>query len=131
MALLDSLGTFLQTEGVGTLGTDIFLGLMPDTPDACVVMYEYAGTGPAQFFGDDDPTPYESTSVQVQVRGATYAAARTKARAAYTALQKVANETLTGIPFLRVDPLQSPFFMARDENRRVLFASNYRVMANE
>jgi hypothetical protein len=131
MALLDALGAFLVTEGVGTLGTNIFLGLMPDTPDECVVLYEYGGGAPGQVFGSDNATPWESSSVQVMARSATYAAARTKARAAYAALQKVANETLSGISFLRVDPVQSPFFVQRDENRRVYFSANYRVMADE
>jgi hypothetical protein len=32
MAILDALGAYLQTQGQGTLATDIFLARMPDTP---------------------------------------------------------------------------------------------------
>jgi hypothetical protein len=51
MAILDALGAYLQTQGQGTLATDIFLARMPDTPDACVTLYENQGVGPDHTFG--------------------------------------------------------------------------------
>ena len=38
--LLAELTDYLSTNGVGTAGTDLFYGFMPDTPNAAVALYE-------------------------------------------------------------------------------------------
>lgn len=49
--MLEALGTRLATDGVGTLGTDLFLSHMPESPDACVAIYEYGGSVPEMTMG--------------------------------------------------------------------------------
>ena len=46
--ILESIGDYLQNTASafgahasqGTLGTNLFLGVLPETPDACVAVYE-------------------------------------------------------------------------------------------
>ena len=50
MAFLDDIGTHLAAATIPaadlTLGTNLFLGRRPDTPDTCVALYETGGTAP-------------------------------------------------------------------------------------
>lgn len=49
--LLDELASYMQTNGIGTLGTDLFAGQLPESPDACVALYEYGGLAPEHSIG--------------------------------------------------------------------------------
>ena len=44
--ILEALADKLTTASVATVGTNLFLGMMPDSPDLCVALYEYAGAPP-------------------------------------------------------------------------------------
>jgi hypothetical protein len=129
MALLDDLGTYLATEVASlTLGTNLFLGRLPDDPDTCVAVYEYSGDDPVNVMGGPGLPPVEQPRVQVAVRAAGYATAHTLAVECWTALEQVLNETLTSTRYHRVAAIQSPFPMRRDDQDRVVFAQNYRVI---
>ena len=57
--ILESVGDYLQNTASafgahasqGTLGTSIFLAVLPETPDACVAVYENAGSSPTFTMG--------------------------------------------------------------------------------
>jgi len=38
--MLMEIGAYLATKSIGTVGTDIFLGWMPDQPDNCIALFE-------------------------------------------------------------------------------------------
>src|ERR1051325_6921886 len=125
--LLDEIGAYLQSLSLGTVGTDLFLGSTPDSPDACVTVREYGGEAPEFTLGPS--VAYEQPRIQIVCRAgvADYAAARTKAEAIYRALN-VAEATLSATHYLRIEPLQSPFPIGRDENNRWEIAFNCSVM---
>lgn len=117
MPMLEEVGDYL-TPTHGTLGTDMFLGYMPDSPDAVVSLYALPGGPPEETFA---PAPHhENLTLQVLVRAVTFADAETKARLIWSALHDA--------PFTRVRALQSPYLMERDEARRCVFACNYAIM---
>ena len=124
--LLDEVGAYLQTHGIGTLGTDLFTGIMPDAPDAAVALIEYGGVEPMHALGGGT-AKIERPRLQVLARATTYSAARTKIEAAYKVLDALAGETLSGVRYLAVEALQSPFFLRRDENNRVELIFNVQV----
>jgi len=72
----------LVTDGLGTFGTNLFVGLTPDGPDACVAVYDAGGAAPNPKWALDQP------NVMIRVRGAKgdYAGAYAKARAVRDAL---------------------------------------------
>lgn len=125
--MLDDVGAFLASHGHGTVGTNIFKGLMPDDPDTVIAVFEYSGGEPAQTLGLNTAVVYERYSLQVVSRDTDYVGARDAARAVFATLQTVANETVNGTRFIRIEPRQSPFMQGRDGKRRVLFACNYSV----
>lgn len=128
MALLDDIGTYLQTEvGSLTLGTNLFLGRLPDDPDTCVSVYEYGGDAPVNTMGSDAMPPVEQPRIQLLTRAAGYSSARTLALSCWTAIESVLNESLSGTRYHRITANQSPFPLERDSQDRVLFAQNFRV----
>lgn len=128
MALLDDLGTYLAAQvGSLTLGTNLFLGRLPDDPDTCVALYEYGGDAPLSTMGSDAMPPIERPRIQVLTRASGYSSARTLSLQCFTAVEGVLNETLSSTLYYRISANQSPFPLERDSRDRVLFAQNFRV----
>lgn len=130
-SVLDEMTTYLAAQGVGTVGTDLFAGLLPDTPDACVALLETGGMPAAHTVGGGGAgsAVFERPSIQVICRGAKhdYAAARAKAGTAFTKLDGLANTTLSGTRYLSIFAAQPPFLIGRDENERPLVGFNVEV----
>jgi hypothetical protein len=127
--LLDELATYLQAEGIGTLGTSLFKGSIPlsDAQDALVALIETPGLPPVRSH-DMPPARYEQPVLQVATRGQPYgyAAARQKAQDAWDVLDGVANATLSGTLYLWIEALQSPFWLRTDDLERPLVVFNIR-----
>lgn len=126
--LIDELATYLQSKGLGTIGTDIFEGRLMDTPDAQIALIDYAGR-PSELTHDIAGIAYERPRVQVLARSSPddYAGARTKANGAYKVLE-FANQTLSGVRYLQVTALHPPFLLDRDHQERCVFAFNIDVL---
>jgi len=126
MAVLDDLAVYLQdTVGTGTIGTSLFKGLMPSTPDVCIALYEYGGRAPDTVFGAATIS-LEYPRIQIVVRGAShdYDGPRDRAETIYQAVAQVGNQTVNSIRYQTITPLQSPFLLRRDANGRVEIAFN-------
>ena len=122
--LLNDIGGYLATYSVGTVGTSIFLGDMPETPDSLVALFEYAGDPP-----DDthDGKHYENPGLQVRVRGTSYAAARAKIAAVEDLLHTLANQSFSGTNYVFIRAVQSPFSLGRDQKKRIELVQNFIV----
>ena len=131
MAVLNEIATKLASLGVGTLGTTIHMGMMPETPDVCCAVYEYGGLAPGYGFGTAGIF-VETPAIQVVCRGAKddYATPRAAAQTAYIGLAAVEVTTLsstgggTSALYYTIHPQQAPFMMQRDANGRVYIAFN-------
>lgn len=139
MGMIEELGTLLQTASVGTLGTSLFLNALPDaTTGVAAAVYEYPGMQAMEKFGGSLPA-WERPRVQVVVRStappggsgiASPVNARAKVDLAWRAFIAVTNQrvpTSTGSYYLRIEPLQSPALLERDDRGRVLFSFNAQV----
>ena len=145
--MLSEIGAYLATKSIGTVGTDIFLGLMPDQPDNCVTLFEYAGSPPDLHWNGEYP------GLQVRVRNKSYAAARTKIGEIMTALHGLYEQTLgdgsegnggegpvgdegdggepipvTGTRYLLIKARGSPEVLKRDANNRVELFVNFEII---
>lgn len=129
---LDELGTYLAANISGatslTLGTNLFLGRMPDAPDTCVAIFETGGTFPSHTMGGASSPVFERGRVQVVTRAATYSTCRTLAGDVWATFEQIADEALTGTRYLRVTAVQSPFPTERDSSDRVLIVQNFDVI---
>ena len=74
MALLvDQLASWLQTQGEGTVGTNLFKLFRPNTPIDCTTLYMTGGYPPPDYTGREKPT------IQVVARAASPGDAASKA----------------------------------------------------
>lgn len=128
MAILDALGTYLASQGQGTLATDIFLTRMPDAPDACVALYESAGLTPSHVFGSS-VYAIDHQRIRVLSRGARndYPSARAKAVAVRNILGAVRGVTLSGVQILSILSTSEVYPLTRDGDDRPLIGCDYTV----
>lgn len=127
MALLDALGTHLQTNTVGTLGTNIMLGRMPDDPDVCVTLFE-SSLGPVHSFGAS-VSAVDRYTVRVFCRGTRmdYPGAQTKAAQVRAILGAVRNTSLSGVNILNIQSNSEPYPVRYDEDDRPIFGVDFSV----
>lgn len=120
--MLAEIGAYLATKSIGTVGTDIFLGLMPDEPDSCIALFEYAGSPPDLHWNGEYP------GLQVRVRDKSYAAARTKIGEVMEKLHGLHEQMLSGTRYLLIKARGSPEVLKRDANNRVELFVNFEIM---
>jgi hypothetical protein len=131
MSTVYEVGTYLGTNVSGlTLGTNLFLGDMPEDPDICATVYESTSAGPIMTGGGTGVPQMEQPNVMLHVRHTSYATGRSLMETCWQTLSKIENENLTNesaanVLYLRVQPLGSPVLLARDEQRRTLFTVNF------
>lgn len=120
--MLKEIGTYLQSQEIGTLGADIFLGLMPDQPDNCIALFEYAGSPPDLHWNGEYP------GLQVRVRNKSYAAGRTKIVEVVKELHGLHEQVLNGTRYLLIKARGSPEILKRDNNNRVELFVNFEII---
>ena len=121
--VLDDVATYLQTQGIGTIGTNLFKGSLPDSPDALVALIEVGGDAPIDVLSMAAGTiKVERPVIRVVARAGQddYQAARTKAASAYQQLHGLTGQTLSGTRYLTIEARHPPFNLGRDENGRWL-----------
>lgn len=129
MALLDDMGIKVAAiSGDYTLGTNLFLSVMPETPDVCTVLIENGGTKGAYTLGGDGLPDWENQSLQFIHRNTDYSTGRTASDLIYRTLTAITNETINSDFYLRVEALGVPQMFQRDDTRRILFTCNFDVM---
>ena len=124
--LLEELALFLEQRSIGTRGTDLFTGLLPETPDSAVALLERGGSQPG-FVLDLVGVNMENPAVSVWARDASYVTARIKSQDAMDALAGINNTFLSGVKYLTATPSSSPFLLKRDENDRFVIAFNVHI----
>lgn len=130
MSLLDDLMAYLQAEGVATEGTDLFAAaLLDDQPDDVTVLFETSGAPDRDNFGGDGSPVIRRAGVQVRARSGPwdYVTAKARCEAARAALVRIANEDLSGTRYLRVQQVNGPLPLGRDESERWSVVANFDV----
>lgn len=121
--MLNEIGSYLQAQGAGTLGVDMYLGLMPEQPDNCIAIFEYAGNPPALTHDGGIERP----GLQVKVRNTSYPAGRSKISEVVNVLHRLSNETINGTRYIFIRANQSPEPLGRDASGRQEFVVNFSV----
>ena len=98
-----------------------------DSPDTCVAIYETMGQSPDDTFGGSTVPVFENPRIQVVARATAYADSASLAADIWTQLQKVDNETLASTRYQRIESVQSPFALDRDQRERMVTVCNYQV----
>lgn len=119
---IKDLKTYLIAQAID-ITTNIFLDYLPDTPDTCIAIFEYAGK---------DHVIMQKRYIQILCRSAVRVTAKSKAEAIKTLLSNSNPEqkvilTAGGLPYI-FKSLQLPFFIEKDDRNRFKCVCNYRVI---
>lgn len=127
--ILDVIGSALQTAGVGTLGSSIFLSRMPASPDAAITVYETGAGYPVYVQGSTVGAALVVANIQIVARAARedYQAARTRISAATAALEALNDSSISGIRILRAEQIGTPSPLGLDDNDRPRVSMTYTV----
>lgn len=120
--MIRDIAQYLQSNGIGVLGTDIFLGQLPASSDNVIAVFEYAGEPP------DLHSNIEYPGLQIMVRNKSYDAGRQKIEQIRNVLHGVTETVINLHRYLLIRANQSPAFLQRDENNRAIFVCNFRVI---
>jgi hypothetical protein len=112
----------LASDGLGTVGTSIFVNTKPATPDNLIAVFGYGGSPPDR---THDTSGNARPGIQVWVRNTSAGTGRTVIENAFNNLDGITNTTLSGVFFLSVLANQSPEPMGKDENGRSEYAVNF------
>ena len=112
----------LQTLGFGTIGTNLFKGLLPLDPDNVVIVRAYGGL-PSDLVWNGE-YPY----IQITVRNRAYDAGQVESYDIYKALHGICEEVINGTRYLLIEALQVPFLLNIDKSERKVFTCNFSIM---
>lgn len=114
---------YLEDEGLGTVGSDLFAGTLPAGVVNGTVLTQYPGSPPELTCGSNGWT-LELPRLQLLVRNTDEATALNKARLMAQSLTRVKNQTIESVYYRAVTVLQSPGLLYRDENKRPNYGFN-------
>jgi len=120
--VLEAISKYLEEEDVGTVGVDIFLGLLPDQPDNCIALFEYAGSPPDLHWDGEYP------GLQVRVHNTSYPAGRAKIGEVVDLLHGLHEKELSGTRYLLIKARGSPEVLKRDSGNRIEFFVNFEII---
>lgn len=126
MTILEAVGDYLQSAALGTLGSDLFLAVMPTAPDTVVCVYETPGFAPQATMGSAG-WAVDQPGLQVICRAerGDYPGARNAAEAIREALSELIEQTVSGVHIMRISPDGGVLPIGDDENGRPLVSVNF------
>ena len=120
----EDIGTLLESSiNTLTLGTNLFIGLLPDQPDLGIALIDSPGMPP-------DPNNYYHPGLQVLVRASVgdYSVAAALSQSVMDVLHTyVGQPDVNSYFYTLVWSMGDPFFIGLDTNHRPLFSTNYRI----
>jgi hypothetical protein len=138
--ILESIGDYLQNTASafgahasqGTLGTNLFLATLPESPDVCTAVYENSGTPPAFTMGTGGIViDYPMLQIISRAAKEDYPTARDKIEDIRNLLASITNVTISGVHVLRIEPMGSVNPLGIDPKQRPLLSVNFRCLVRK
>lgn len=117
--LVDDITAQLVSDGVGTLGTDLFETFLPGEIDNGFVVIETGGMEPDKELGIHTPT------FQVLIRSKSYSNGRNRLTSVYNSLHQIYNKQIGGTYFFFILAQTEGGHIGRDDNGRDQFSINF------
>lgn len=118
---------YLENEGYGTEGTDLFYDFMPDSPDKCIVLYDEN----VPTVSESNALSVDTTGVQITVRSASTNTAKTTSWNIHKLLVGLGGNdfrfTSTGNKISCVNIETSPASIGKDNNGRAEYSAHYNI----
>ena len=121
---IDNLATYLQTQGHGTVGSDLFKGSSPDSPNDLITVVDTGGIpNELNFRG----AGLEVATVQVLCRNKRQEVARDKLTAISDDLHQLVNTNLGTYTIISALAQDRPAVLNRDDKERWRLVTNYLI----
>ena len=122
ITLTKAIVEYLEANGVGVFGTDIFIGTRPSFPIDCLTLYDTGGFAP-QKDTTSDPT------IQAIVRNESYLTGLIKLHEVHDLLKEKYSFWLKEdeIWVIKMEAQGEPGQIGRDDNGNYLFSANYHL----
>lgn len=124
----DVLATYLQTQGIGTIGTDLYIDWMPDKVDVLTSVYRLPGEGPSYVMNRGYPV--NNSRAQIVTRGLPADARSPRQKIADVAalLHSLVGVTLSGMRFIACSATDDPHLLERDSKERCTYTQFWEVV---
>lgn len=121
------IATYLEEQEIGTVGTDLFVGDLPDSTDNEIAVFNTGGYQP------DIYLPTSSPTIEILVRNKSYANCASKMQDIVDALHNQYNVTLIsgGNYYYYIRLVAEPSSLGRDEKGRQEFSANFEIKVRE
>lgn len=120
MNVISDIATYAATNGIGTLGTDLFYSILPANIDSGVVVVDTGGPAPDKYIPTKNPT------FQFFVRSLDYDTGKAKLDAIRALFHQKSNLTIGSIYFYYIMAMSEGGHLGRDEsNIHDLFSINF------
>lgn len=107
--------------GLGTVGSDLFIGREPTTPNSCTTVFDTGG------FDPDAGSDYQRPTVMVRVRNPSYSAGWTQINSVRDALHVTYGWEEGDSRYIGVWAMGEPAHIGYDDTNRALFSVNFRI----
>jgi hypothetical protein len=126
MTWIEDIGTYLQTNHIGTLATDIFYQGFDDSVPNCITLFNQGGPGALTTASGDYTIKYPELGLRV--RNADDATAYNKAKSILDLLIDVSNTVIRSSKIISIEAINSdPLFVEQDENNRYVYSVNFSI----
>lgn len=120
---IKDIADFLQSNFVGILGTDIFIGGFDTTPNCISVN---AAAGFPQKTASGGMILY-NPELNIGIRNKSGKAAELKARTIHTLLNLQTNRVIGSTRFKRIEAIADPFFISKSEQEGTIYSVNFHL----
>jgi len=121
---VDDLTTYLQTQGHGTKGTDLFKGNAPEAIDNLIVVTDTGGIPNLL----NQTGPVENIFIQILARNKRQEHARDKLQAIQDDLHQLLSTSLGNFTVIKAQAIDRPAVIGRDVKERWMLTSNFEIL---
>ena len=123
MTWIEDIGAYLQTQGVGTLETNIFYEVFDSVTPDCIILITQTGPGPKITLRKT--MILKRPELGVRVRNRDQAAAYLKIESICNLLSFIVNTTIGSTRFKSIKPIGEPFFVSQSKNDPYIYSINF------
>lgn len=127
MTFVNAIADYIQTNSLGTKGTNLFIGFLPSSDALQVLLTEYSGATVETL---RTGISLKKSNLQVMVHGAEadYTTPRTRVEAIQSLLVNIQDATISGVRIIRVLPLGTINSLGQNDNQEFEFTANFEVV---
>lgn len=127
MSFINSMADYIQSNSLGTKGTNLFIGFLPSNATLQIVLTEYSGETVETL---RNGIALKRSNMQVKVHGAEgdYSTPRTRIQNIQNLLVAIQDQTISGLRIIRVLPLGTINALGQNANQEFEFTANFEVV---